>query len=290
MAKTSTRPSRHRVDFVELALIGGLLLVAMIVMAVHYMTPLLVARSLTADGLAEFRAFEQAYGPHRESRYAEEWIIRDFFHDKRNGTFLDVGANDYRKENNTYYLETALGWSGIAIDAQQEFATGYEQHRPRTKFFALFVSDVSDASAQLYVPKANTLTASSNRAFAEGEDGATVARKVRTITLDDLLTREHVDRVDFVSMDIELAEPKALAGFDIESFRPALVCVEAHGTSRQAILNYFQQHRYVVVGKYLRADTANLYFMPASRGLEPHAERVEIGPRDSPWLQRSGAK
>jgi FkbM family methyltransferase len=251
----------------------------MIVMAVHYMTPLLVARSLTADGLAEFRAFEQAYGPHRESRYAEEWIIRDFFHDKRNGTFLDVGANDYRKENNTYYLETALGWSGIAIDAQQEFAAGYEQHRPRTKFFALFVSDVSDASAQLYVPKANTLTASSNRAFAEGEDGATVARKVRTITLDDLLAREHVDRVDFVSMDIELAEPKALAGFDIESFRPALVCVEAHGASRQAILNYFQQHRYVVVGKYLRADTANLYFMPASRGLEPHAERVEIGPR-----------
>jgi FkbM family methyltransferase len=267
--KTSARPSRYRVDLVELVLICGVLLGAIVVMAVHYTTPLFDALPLAADGVAEFRAFERAYGPHRESEHAEEWIIRDFFHDRRNGTFLDVGANDYRKYNNTYYLEHALGWSGIAIDAQPEFATGYEQHRPRTKFFALFVADFTDASMQLYIPKANPLTASSNRAFAEGKDGETVARKVRTITLDDLLTREHVDRVDFVSMDIELAEPKALAGFDIERFRPALVCVEAHEAARQAILDYFQQRRYVVVGKYLRADTANLYFMPANKGLEP---------------------
>jgi FkbM family methyltransferase len=275
--KTSTRPRRHHLDFVEVFLVCGVLLSAILVMAVHYTTRLLVAGALAADGAAELRDFERAYGPHRESRYGEEWIIRDFFHDRRNGTFVDVGANDYRKENNTYYLETVLGWNGIAIDAQQEFAAGYEQHRPRTKFFALFVSDVSDATAQLYVPKANTLTASSNREFAEGEDGATAARKVRTTTLDDLLTREHVDRVDFVSMDIELAEPKALAGFDIERFRPALVCVEAHRASRQAILDYFQQHRYVVVGRYLRADTANLYFMPASQGLEPDAQKKAEG-------------
>jgi FkbM family methyltransferase len=261
--KTPGRPSRYRVDLVEFVLVGGFLLLVAAVVGARYAQPLLIARVLAADGVAELRAFERTFGPHRESRYAEEWIIRDFFHDRRNGTFLDVGANDYRKENNTYYLETALGWSGIAIDAQQEFITGYEQHRPGTKFFALFVSDVSDTFEQLYVPRANTLTASSNRAFAEGEDGVTVERKVRTTTLDALLAREQVEHIDFVSMDIELAEPRALAGFDVERFRPALVCIEAHLASRQAILDYFQQHRYVVVGKYLRADTANLYFMPA---------------------------
>ena len=277
MARTFARSSRHRPDVVELILICGVLLGAIAVVAVHYLAPLLLADSFAADGVAEFRALERAYGPHRESEHAEEWIIRDFFHDMRNGTFLDVGANHYLKYNNVYYLETTLGWSGIAIDAQQEFAEGYKVHRPRTKFFALFVSDVTDASMQLYVPKSNTLTASSERTFAEEKDGETVARKVRTITLDDLLTREHVDRVDFVSMDIELAEPRALAGFDIERFRPALVCVEAHQATRQAILDYFQRHRYVVVGKYLRADTANLYFMPASQELEPHAHEKAEG-------------
>jgi len=269
MSKVAGRASRRRVDFVEIGLVGGLLLFAATIAAVVY-TPLRIALSIAISGISELRVFERAYGPQHDSRYAEEWIIRDFFHDRRGGTFLDVGSNDYRKESNTYYLETVLGWSGIAIDAQKEFAADYERHRPKTKFFALFVSDVSGTSSDLYVPKANTLTASSDAAFAEAEDGKTVVRQVPTITLDDLLAREHVDRLDLVSMDIELAEPKALAGFDVERFRPALVCIEAHWSVRQAILDYFHQHHYVVVGRYLRADTANLYFMPAN----PRADGV----------------
>jgi hypothetical protein len=63
-------------------------------------------------------------------------------------------------------------------------------------------------------------------------------------------------------MDIELAEPKALRGFDIDRFKPELVCIEAHEEVRQQILDYFARHGYVVVGRYLRADTQNLYFTP----------------------------
>ena len=65
-------------------------------------------------------------------------------------------------------------------------------------------------------------------------------------------------------MDIELAEPKALAGFDIDRYRPALVCIEGQHDVRQEILNYFQRHGYVLIGRYLRADVKNLYFTPAS--------------------------
>jgi hypothetical protein len=49
----------------------------------------------------------------------------------------------------------------------------------------------------------------------------------------------------------------------VERFRPALVCIEAHPEVRQQILDYFAAHRYVVVGKYLRIDEANIYFTPA---------------------------
>jgi hypothetical protein len=93
VAKTSARSSRHRIDFVELVLICGALLGAMLVMGVHAMTPLLMAEMVAADRVAEFRAFERAYSPHRESQHADEWITRDFFHDRRNGTFLDIGAH-----------------------------------------------------------------------------------------------------------------------------------------------------------------------------------------------------
>jgi hypothetical protein len=83
-----------------------------------------------------------------------------------------------------------------------------------------------------------------------------------TTSLDDLLTRLGVAKIDFLSMDIELAEPAALAGFDVERFQPALVCIEAQAEVRQRILDYFAAHHYCVVGKYLRADVTNLWFMP----------------------------
>ncbi len=40
-------------------------------------------------------------------------------------------------------------------------------------------------------------------------------------------------------MDIELSEPKALAGFTIERFKPELVCIEAHPEvpSRSSIIS-----------------------------------------------------
>lgn len=222
-----------------------------------------MAEQLGEHGAEEWMALEQRYGS-RYSRNAEEWVVRDHFQDKREGIFLDVGANDPRDENNTYFLETSLDWSGIAIDANGEFAPDYARYRPRTRFFALFVSDVSDAVEDFYVPTLGPLGATSNRAFAERDGGPVDTRKVRTVTLNDLLAHEHIDQVDFLSMDIELSEPKALAGFDVERFRPGLVCIEAHPQVRQAILDYFQRHHFVVAGKYLRVDPQNLYFMPSS--------------------------
>jgi hypothetical protein len=63
-------------------------------------------------------------------------------------------------------------------------------------------------------------------------------------------------------MDIELAEPQALAGFSIRRFNPALVAVEAHLQVRQQILEYFARHDYVLVGRYWRADAHNFWFAP----------------------------
>jgi FkbM family methyltransferase len=253
----------RRFDAWEMAIVGSVLMLGTFVITNSLERP---ARLLGAQGAAEVERFRRQYGPERHSRNAEEWLIRDFFQDEREGVFVDVGANHYRDESNTYYLETVLGWGGVAVDALAEFAADYARHRPRTRFHALFVSDVSDAHAELFVPESNHLVASSDPAFVARETGETApeARQIPTITLNDLLAREGLERIDFLSMDIEQAEPQALAGFDIERYRPRLVCIEGHRPVRQQILDYFHRHGYVLVGKYLRADSLNLYFTPAS--------------------------
>jgi FkbM family methyltransferase len=219
-------------------------------------------------GGAELQSLESRYGPGRNSRYGEEWIIRDFFGEQRNGVFVDVGANHYQRDSNTYFLETTLGWSGVAIDPQAKFADGYAGNRPRTKFIALFVSDTSNREAVLHVPKNNDLIASSSVTFVKDEGGDDVVPvRANTTTLDDVLERSGISSIDFLSIDVELHEPQVLKGFSIDKYHPRLIGIESHPEVRQQILDYFMAHGYVVLGKYLRADSENLWFAESKR---PH--------------------
>jgi len=210
----------------------------------------------------EVKLYAEKYGPERSTEGPEEWMIRDYFQDRRGGTFLDVGANHHERFNKTWYLEHNLGWSGIAVDALSEFAPGYQQHRPHTRFFALFVSDKSDETARVHVISGNTLVTSANREFVAQFGTPDRVDTVPTIALNDLLAAQKVERLDFLSMDIELHEPAALRGFDIGKYRPALVCIEALLPVRQQILEYFAGHGYVIEGRYLRSDRENLFFKP----------------------------
>lgn len=211
---------------------------------------------------AEMAYFRERYGPDHFSEREEEWLIRDFFQDRRGGTFVDVGAHHFKSSSKTYYLESKLGWSGIAVEPQTEFAAEYATYRPKTKFLPFFVSDTSNHKAKLYLLDGMRSVASSNEAFVKQFGKPNEVREVPTITLTDLLDAERVSRIDFLSMDIELHEPMALKGFDIERFKPSLVCIEALTPVRQQILDYFTRHGYVVVGKYVWVDLENLYFAP----------------------------
>lgn len=212
----------------------------------------------------ELEALKKKYGPSRNSYNAEEWIVRDFFEDQRDGVFVDVGANHHQRYSNTFYLETALGWSGVALEPQLKFAVGYKLHRPRTTFVPLFVSDVSNREAVLYVGE-NDLVASSSRDFTDSFGHGAAPTRATTTTLNDILDRLKISRIDFLTMDIELAEPQALAGFSIDRFKPRLVAIEAHTPVRQQILDYFAHHDYVIVGNYWLVDHENFWFAPIER-------------------------
>ena len=202
-----------------------------------------------------------AYGPDKYSMGPEEWILRELLRDRREGVFLDVGSSDARELSNTYYLESVLGWSGIAIDAQTDYAPDYIRYRPRTRFRSFLVSDKSDEVLPFYVAQEK------GHSTAKPDWAEEKARKIQvpSITLDDLLAREQVARIDMMAMDIEGFEPKALAGFSIERFGPQVVVIEAHVEVRQQIMDYFTAHGYVLQARYLAADDFNYYFTPLVR-------------------------
>src|SRR5690348_619075 len=93
-ALTPSSSRRRRLDAVETACVGTLL-VAIAALTTHARDLRFMRTALVfdAEGACERGKLEQKYGPSKSSQFDEEWIVRDFFQDRRGGTFVDVGAN-----------------------------------------------------------------------------------------------------------------------------------------------------------------------------------------------------
>jgi hypothetical protein len=214
--------------------------------------------------ISELNRLIEKWGDPQYSRHAEELVIRDFFQERKNGFFVDIGASDYKQENNTYYLEKHLGWRGVAVDAQANFAVGYERDRPATTFVAAFVGNRDDETVPFFIvhsdPFNRQSTGNQKSALENKHDHSKI--NVVSIKINTLLDKLDIEKIDFLSMDIELSEPKALAGFDINRFKPELVCIEAHQPIWYQLQTYFAEHDYHLLGQYTRVDGRNWYFAP----------------------------
>ena len=196
----------------------------------------------------------------RYSLFDEELIIRDFFQDRREGFFVDVGCAWPVMGNNAFYLEKHLGWKGIGIDALAEHAPAWKEQRPNSKFFSYLVTDHSGTEDSFFKSESLGLS-SADRERADGAHFGGTLRveevKVPSITLDDLLDREGVEKIDLLAMDIEGHELTALHAFDIDRFQPALVVTEG---KRPDVRAYFAEHGYEVIDRYRPFDPVNEYY------------------------------
>ena len=195
----------------------------------------------------------------RWSQGFEELIVRDFFGDREQGFYVDVGCNLPRKNSTTYDLEQRLGWTGVGIDVIARYGESWKRVRPRSTFVHAAVSSADGEKLQLHIAGAY---ATLEKQLIEDLGMAKLARtiEVETSTLDTLLGKQGVEKIDFLSMDIEGAGLAALKGFDIQRFQPALCCIEP--SDREAVVEYFESKGYELIEKYLKADKINLYFSP----------------------------
>jgi FkbM family methyltransferase len=204
---------------------------------------------------------EQEKAVYSQSR--EELVIRDFFGDRRDGVYLDVGCAWAEQYSNTYYLEERLGWTGIGVDALPDYAEEWAAKRPRSRFFNYLVTDHSRTEEPFY--RADLKGISQAQGPVVGPAGDEIPSEeisVPTITLTELLDENGIERLDFLNLDIEGHEPQALAGLDIDRFKPELVCVEAKPKNREFLRQYFAEHGYEQIERYLEHDATNYYFTP----------------------------
>jgi FkbM family methyltransferase len=150
----------------------------------------------------------------------------------KNGYFIDVGANDGITLSNTYLLEKRYNWSGILVEANPQLYSELLVHR-RTKCINICVDDregnVKFAMDGLF-----------GAIVTDDTDlGQSVAKVVelRSSTLANILGDNAAPRIiDYLSIDIEGAEDKALLSFPFSDYVFKCLTIERPSQELQDLL------------------------------------------------------
>lgn len=179
----------------------------------------------------------------------DRWLA-DFFGNKTDGYFVDVGAYNGVDLSNSYHFEH-IGWTGILVEPDPDRGAHCAAARPRSRTFccaAVGSAEVRNITFHRVTAAGVYSTTSLTPSHAGRLQGMGVSATEITVparTLDSMLEEAGASRIDFVSIDVEGAEMSVLEGFDIHRWNPAMVVIESNSKVRHGgIRDYFVNHGY----------------------------------------------
>jgi FkbM family methyltransferase len=162
------------------------------------------------------------------------WVYGEVFNEKREGYFLDVGAHDGARFSNTFILETRYGWKGLCIEANPN--TFQELRKNRT---ACCLNVCVDSSEQEVIFKkasvgGGIVAADCDNKEVSGDQNV----KLKTMTLERILREQSSPSViDYLSIDIEGAEDRALLNFSFDKYRFNCITIERPSAKLRNLLD-----------------------------------------------------
>ncbi|KKT42790.1 MAG: hypothetical protein UW64_C0003G0036 [Microgenomates group bacterium GW2011_GWC1_44_37] len=161
------------------------------------------------------------------SQQQEDLIVDKIHRYKTKGFFVDIGANDPVRFNNTYrfYLK---GWRGINVEPNTKKFERLKKIRPEDTNVNVGISGTK-GKLSFYNFHTDTLsTFSKKEADNYVKQGFEIEsiRKVDTLPLKNLLKKLNVRNIDFLTIDTEGYDVVILKSNDWEKYRPKVICVE----------------------------------------------------------------
>lgn len=157
--------------------------------------------------------------------------------DKKFGVFVDFGATNGKDINNSWLLEKQFGWTGVVCEPDPRFHKELKTNRScfvETKC----VSDASNKVVTFLQTNSPDLSTMSGYDNDEHDRSRHVKIDVQTISLNDMLEKYKIDRIDYLSVDTEGSEFDILSSFNIEKYMPRVITVEHNYTpNRNKIYN-----------------------------------------------------
>jgi FkbM family methyltransferase len=160
----------------------------------------------------------------------DQWVAEVLKH-KRGGFFLDFGSLDGVLTNNTYVLETELGWNGICVEPNPTYYPEVCRSRRVTTVNAALWPQSRQKIEMLDAHGLSSVTKYSDADKVGSLRAQTSKRRIQVDTINptELLDRFSVPTlIDYMSLDVEGCELDVLEALDLNRYRFGLMTIE-HG-------------------------------------------------------------
>jgi FkbM family methyltransferase len=160
---------------------------------------------------------------------------------KKNGFFIELGANDGLFQSNTAFFEKEHEWTGILIEPSLK---GFELcKKNRINSICLNYACVSDNFKDEYV--FGDFLENHPMGSIEGKRLQNKTQiKVKAITLEKILNKYNCKNIDFLSLDTEGYELEILKGLNLNKHRPKYMLIEIYPNQYNDIMNYLTSNNY----------------------------------------------
>jgi FkbM family methyltransferase len=176
------------------------------------------------------------------SQLGQEIHILSLYQGKRNGTFVEVGANDGILLSNTKTLEEFYGWKGLCVEPNPDLFPKLVANRPLAQCSSKAAYSKSGLKLDFQIGKGPTdllsglvsdLKDGDNRDALDGNTDRVV--QVETATLTELMDEAKMPRfIEYLSLDTEGSELEVLKGIDFGKYAFGRIDVEH---------NFIEPHR-----------------------------------------------
>ena len=153
-------------------------------------------------------------------------LVDYIFKSKKNGFYLDIGAQHPVSNNNTYLL-FKKGWNGINIDLDEKNINLFKLARPKDVNLNFAISDSEKEVDLFYYHDSSPINTLSKNVSDFQKAKVSKIKKIKTKilnnVLEDLSFKNHID---YMNIDVEGHEIQVLKGFDISKYKPSVISIE----------------------------------------------------------------
>tara|TARA_B100000787_G_C16189081_1_gene296354 strand:+ start:178 stop:858 length:681 start_codon:yes stop_codon:yes gene_type:complete len=159
----------------------------------------------------------------------EDIAVLDYFKNKREGFYVDVGCYHPIHRNNTYLLHKK-NWHGINIDTSQFSIDLFNYMRPKDLNYNCAISNKSEIIKLFYQKELSQLSTTEQSQARTVFQGNIKEKEIQAFSLDKILdTGKYKNtKIDFLDIDVEGADFKVLEGLSFDKYKPKLICIEIY--------------------------------------------------------------